>query len=442
MQISSKGQAAVEFLMTYGWAFLVIIALIAAGVALDPLGSASVDSQRCHSDDPIFACESNRLLAGEDGLVFTLDAGGTKSYKVQNPYVSHIDGQPVNEPCRVISDTEGRGAVQILCENLSLTPGVSHSVDISYKASPSAMDNRFSRTRNIQTRVVPQIGVNLTDVARPSNPAPSMFEPFILQVDTSLGGSTSQDSFLLRVGPGTHQYNVSTTGNVTGAALGGVSLTDPDLTGLDDSLRLTWDQPGVYEVAITGDFNHLSYPPGASAGLGPPPPTDARKIVDVLQWGDIAFESMYASFRDAPLTSLSATDTPDLSRVTNMNLTFMNVSAASLGVSSWDVSNVEQFEGTFAVSLLFNEDLSAWDTSSAESFDGMFGAAFSFNQDIGSWNTSSAASMVDMFNFATSFSQDLSSWCVSQIPGKPAGFDDLSGFEGNTALQPTWGASC
>lgn len=67
----------------------------------------------------------------------------------------------------------------------------------------------------------------------------------------------------------------------------------------------------------------------------------------------------------------------------------------------------------------------------------MFQNATNFNQPLNNWNVTSINSMISMFNGATNFNQNISNWTPNVI-GKPIDFDSLSGFQGQTTLQPQW----
>jgi len=63
----------------------------------------------------------------------------------------------------------------------------------------------------------------------------------------------------------------------------------------------------------------------------------------------------------------------------------------------------------------FNQDLSSWDVSNVENFNGTFAETKYFNQDISSWDTSNTITVEEMFLNAEKFNQDLSRWCVNKI---------------------------
>ena len=70
----------------------------------------------------------------------------------------------------------------------------------------------------------------------------------------------------------------------------------------------TYASAGSYNVTISGDFVRIKV--GDSA--------NARKLVALVQWGNTTWSSMVESFQGASNMVYSATDTPDLSGVTNM----------------------------------------------------------------------------------------------------------------------------
>jgi surface protein len=80
-----------------------------------------------------------------------------------------------------------------------------------------------------------------------------------------------------------------------------------------------------------------------------------------------------------------------------------------------DVSQVDDFSGTFDGKESFNEPIGSWNVSNARTMDGMFYDAKKFNQDISAWDTSSVTTTCGMLCSAASFNKDISAWDTSTI---------------------------
>ncbi|MGH1388036.1 BspA family leucine-rich repeat surface protein [Kordia sp.] len=180
----------------------------------------------------------------------------------------------------------------------------------------------------------------------------------------------------------------------------------------------------TYKIAIRGDFPRI-YFNGAA---------DNDKIIEINQWGLIAWSSMFAAFAGCSNLDLKAQDIPDLSNVDDMF--FMFTSCTSLNGSTanwaWDVSTITDMRSVFSDTPNFvaNISISSWDTSNVELMKSMFSGASSFNQPIGSWDTSNVSSMSTMFANATSFNQNIGSWDLSSIDDENEGLFTM--FDGVT----------
>ena len=152
-------------------------------------------------------------------------------------------------------------------------------------------------------------------------------------------------------------------------------------------------------------------------------------ITDITNWGNIKWRKLsFTGFSQTPINlSISASDTPDLSRCTSLSFNGVT-NFNSSNVVSWDVSNVQEF-GFSATS--FNQDIGGWNTGSATSFLQMFMNATSFNQSINSWDTADVTNMVNMFRGATSFNQTCNSWDVSNVVFMSGMFLGATAFNGN-----------
>ncbi|GAB3420258.1 hypothetical protein GCM10027516_16580 [Niabella aquatica] len=219
--------------------------------------------------------------------------------------------------------------------------------------------------------------------------------------------------------------NVSHTGSGNGgSASGSVSSTN-----------ISFGAAGRYQLEITPaagayPFSHIEM------NYGYP---HASYLREIAQWGDIAWSSMAFAFMDAQNLSVTASDVPDLSRVTDMSQMFLGCSALATiphidqwdvshvtdmsrlfglcmlltnipGISSWNVGNVTDMSGMFGAAHLFNEDISGWNVSQVENMENMFADASAFNIDISGWDVSRVTNMREMFYVATSFNQPIGKW--------------------------------
>ena len=62
-----------------------------------------------------------------------------------------------------------------------------------------------------------------------------------------------------------------------------------------------------------------------------------------------------------------------------------------------------------------NKALGSWDVSEVNNFEGMFYSATHFNRPLNAWKIGEYANMKVMFFRATAFDQPLSSWSVSGV---------------------------
>ena len=185
--------------------------------------------------------------------------------------------------------------------------------------------------------------------------------------------------------------------------------TPPEnVTSDDPNPSHTYTTIDTFTVKITGTFPHFYLNNKDSI---------KAKLLSVEKWGGIAWESMASMFHGASNLMINATDTPDLSSVTDMSSMFSGVTSFNQDIGGWNVSSVEDMGAMFLSTTAFNQDISSWNVSSVEDMGAMFFGATAFNQDISSWNVSSVTDMDSMFFDATAFNQDISSWNVSSVTG-------------------------
>ncbi len=175
-----------------------------------------------------------------------------------------------------------------------------------------------------------------------------------------------------------YNYNITWT-NLTNTGVGNGSATTQTgnytITGLENN--------SIYEIAISGNFPHFYMNNNA---------VQRDKIRTIEEWGNIAWRSMNRAFIGCTNLTYNATDTPDLSNVTDLGSMF---------------ENCISFEG--------NVTMNNWNTEKITSMSNMFKGASVFNQDIGDWNTEKVISMYGMFWNSTAFNQDLGDWDISNV---------------------------
>lgn len=206
-----------------------------------------------------------------------------------------------------------------------------------------------------------------------------------------------------------------------------------------------WDNDGVFdEFGITGNVTHDYGVAGTYTinirGTFPSMyfnnEADKEKLVSIGQWGTIVWETFENAFYGCKNMTYNATDAPDLSMVTSMKNAYLSCSEFNGDLSSWNVSNINDFTSMFQSSG-FNGNVSTWDLSEAENLFNMFYST-SFNQDISSWNVSNVENMNAVFKNNYSFNQDISGWDVSNVSTMSQMFKNNSSFNQDLS---TWDVS-
>ena len=172
-----------------------------------------------------------------------------------------------------------------------------------------------------------------------------------------------------------------------------------------------------YRVTITGTFPRIYFnveplPPNATAKK-----ENAAKLREVKQWGSQAWTSMASAFKGCSQLQITATDAPNLSKVTDMSEMFRSCSALTghVSMSDWDVSNVTTMIRMFAAARAFNQPLNEWNVSKVTYMRGMFQGARAFNQPLDKWKVFNVTDMEFMFSGARTFNQPLNKWNVSKV---------------------------
>lgn len=224
---------------------------------------------------------------------------------------------------------------------------------------------------------------------------------FIFKVKTDNPGSNANNEFLISSYVGTNNYTVDCNNDGS-----------PEHINRSTSTTCVYGAPGEYVISITGTM----------AGMSSYGPVGQKKVLDVLQWGTMQWETTSQMFEyqaDTPGSfQISALDAPNLSVVTNMSSMFVGTGVANSfnsNINHWDTSNVVWMQSLFRNNRSYNQPLNNWNTSSVSKTDYMFYNANAFNQPLNEWDTSSLTTATNMFAWATAFNQSLASWDIGSV---------------------------
>ena len=202
------------------------------------------------------------------------------------------------------------------------------------------------------------------------------------------------------------------------------TITIPTNSNYTYNYNVDWDGDGVYDsIAVTGDITHNYIQSGYHTITieGDFPAIhinnqgDKTKIINIDQWGDIAWRTMEAAFYGASNLNSDAYDNPYLNAVTDLSNMLHGCRVFNDDIGDWDVSRANYMNGMFAAALKFNQDIGGWDVRNVRNMEFMLSYAAKFNQDISSWNVCNVSDMGGMFESAYNFNQDISSWNVGNV---------------------------
>ena len=253
-------------------------------------------------------------------------------------------------------------------------------------------------------------------------------DDFVITVKTDNPGVSSNTQFRIPTVWGeTYNYNVDCNND-------GVD----EATGVTGDYTCNYATAGTYTIRIKDNTGTKDgFPRIQFSFVG----SDSEKLLSINQWGTGHWTSMNMAFyycvnldsanavdNGGGAVPAWATDTPDLSNVTDLSYMFDYASSFNQDISGWDVSNVTNMDGMFRSASSFNRDINGWDVSNVTNMSSMFSGASSFNQDISGWVVSNVTNMGGMFAGASSFNQDIGSWDVSNVTNMNGMFTGASSF--------------
>lgn len=214
----------------------------------------------------------------------------------------------------------------------------------------------------------------------------------------------------------------------------------PTNPNFEYSYDIDWEGDGVYdEFGLTGNATH-EYASGGDKTIcirGQFPTIFlssgqyTKYLLEVKQWGDIEWESFVNSFASATNLQVTATDAPNLSKVSSLHKMFYGAVNLNTSFDHWDVSNITDMSSMFEGAAIYNQDLNSWDVSNVTNMSHMFYGAEAFDGDISDWDMGNVKDMSAMMRYAKSFNQDISKWDVSNVINMSAALYGTEEFTGD-----------
>jgi surface protein len=206
---------------------------------------------------------------------------------------------------------------------------------------------------------------------------------------------------------------------------------DENITNVD-KISHEYSDDELKVIKIKGKFPYLSK-------------KDIDGLKEIVQWGtnEWGAKSMEGLFGEMfgragfMNTTITATDAPDLSKVTSMYCMFAENKSFNQDISGWNVSNVTNMRNMFEGAESFNQDLNGWDVSNVIDMSYMFGDTPVFNGKINDWDVSSVKYMNFMFGNTKAFNQDLNKWDVSSVVSSEVMFYNADAFNGDISAWKT-----
>ncbi|MGO4919194.1 BspA family leucine-rich repeat surface protein [Maribacter spongiicola] len=209
-------------------------------------------------------------------------------------------------------------------------------------------------------------------------------------------GSSAANQITIPTNPAytTYSYNIDW----------GDTNTDTGVTG---NITHTYATPGIYTISISGTFPSIYFNDENA--------NDKLKIIEILAWGDIEWQTMENAFYGCENLNFDLIDDPNLAQVTSLKQMFRGCSSFNGIVNNWDTSTINDISGLFYEAETFNRPLANWNTRAVTDMSYTFYEAELFNEPLDSWNTAAVTTMSNMFNHAEDFNQNINNWNVSNV---------------------------
>ncbi len=168
-------------------------------------------------------------------------------------------------------------------------------------------------------------------------------DDFVITIKTDNPGTSSSTQFTIPTYPGeTYDYNVDCDNDGTNEA-----------TAQTGDYTCNYGVAGTYTIRIKDNTGVQTGFPRIYFQYG----GGEQKLLTIAQWGTGKWTSMSGAFYYCANVTMTATDMPDLSGVTDMSNMFRQARAFNGDIGGWDTSKVTNMSGIFQDANAFNQPI-------------------------------------------------------------------------------------
>ncbi len=261
-----KGQAAMEFLMTYGWAIIVVLITIGALAYFGVLSPERIFGSSCILE-PGLNCEDFKV--DSEGVTLIIRNG--LGVYITDVEVSLVVDLPEGINCNSVIDNDGinDGASKtylITCPS-GITEDALFKADINFKYKKSGFTLERTAIGSISAGVEGSGIIQVTSCGSISSPGNYKIMNLLSNSNTCITITSSNveldcQNYQISGTGAINSYGIYTDGN-DGAELTGVTIRDCDITGFDRGMNMEYtDNSFVYDSSFTSNAKsgiYLSY---------------------------------------------------------------------------------------------------------------------------------------------------------------------------------------
>ena len=166
--------------------------------------------------------------------------------------------------------------------------------------------------------------------------------------------------------------------------------------GGSEGIMHLYEDAGDHIIIVTGLCEGFGVRRGGDSSF-----IETQRLIEIRQWGDLGFRYLKEAFRWSVNVTITATDKPNLTAVTDMEGMFRQAEFIVDGLAGWDTSGIVNMQGLFQDGGNV-AGLETWNTSSVTNMRVMFASNLLFNRDISMLDYSQVTDMTQFLYAAGS----------------------------------------